>query len=337
MSKTGIPKLFIHGDADWFIPPIAQDKLYDNAIGYKEKLTVPGAEHAVSFNVANDLYKNTVRSFIKTVYSLNTKMPVVAPDVNLLQNPTFTFNETNFNNWETSTTFDNTGFTTNPLERNTYAEFILKKAGKKQVVTATQYNNGIRFYTADSYNDGLVGQNVPVIAGQNYELSFIAKNETNAFFTYPNVLYGINEVKKEDILKGDQATPKSLQFTATETKPAKVKIGAKLGHNPFYDLTHHSHTTINQLQLVNTDRTPPKGVTINTITTNGDTITIQGRGESNTKIVVENKDGQNLSTTDTDSKGNFVLILSTKQNNLFHIFNVDIKGNKSESRVIICQ
>ena len=337
VSKTGIPKLFIHGEADSFIPPIAQNKLYGNAIGYKERLSVPGAAHALSFVTDYTRYTETVRSFIKTVYNLNTKMPVVAPDVNLLQNPTFTFNATNFTNWETSTNFDNSGFLTNPLERNSYSEFILKKSGTKQVVTAAQYNNGIRFYTADSYNDGLVGQNVPLISGQTYELSFNAKNEINAAFTYPNVLYGIDTVKKEDILKGDQTTSKSLQYTASENKAVKVKIGAKLGHNPFYDLTHHSHTTLNEVKLVNTDRTPPTGVNITNITKKGNTINISGRGEANTKIVIENQEGKLLLEKNTNNKGEFSLDLTKAQASLYHIFNVDIKGNKSESRVVVFQ
>lgn len=336
-AKSGIPKLFIHGDADTFIPPIAKDHLYANAIGYKEQLSVVGAGHALSFYLESELYKNTVRSFVKTVYALDTKIPVVAPDVNLLQNPTFNFKAAAFNNWETSTIFDNKGFTTNQLRRNAYSEFILKKSGEKQVVTATQFSSGIRFYTADGYNDGLVGQNVPVIAGQNYDLSFNAKNETNATFTYPNVLYGIDTEKRDEPLKGANTRSKTLTYTATENKDIKVKVGAKLGHNAFYDWTHYSHTVINNLKLVNTDRTPPQAVTINTVTTKGDTLTILGKGEPNTKIVVETQDGLTLFETDTDSKGSFNLHLSKEQASLFHVFNVDVKGNKSGSKVFIYQ
>lgn len=337
VATSGVPKLFIHGDADTFIPPIAKDQLYANAIGYKEQLLVAGAGHGQSFFTDTDLYQKTVRSFIKNVYAIETKVPVVAPDTNLLQNPTFNFKATGFNNWETSTIFDNNGFTTTPLQRNSYAEFILKTSGEKQVVTATQFNNGIRFYTADGYNDGLVGQNVPVIAGQKYDLSFDVKNETNAAFTYPNVLYGIDAEKRDEPLKGTDTVSKTLTYTATDSKTVKVKVGSKLGHNAFYDLTHYSHTGINNLKLVNTDRTPPQAITVNTVNTKGNKLTIVGKGEPNTKIVVENKDGLNLFETDTDSKGNFSLALSKEQASLFHIFNVDIKGNKSGSTVFIFQ
>jgi fermentation-respiration switch protein FrsA (DUF1100 family) len=62
-SRT--PTLFIHGDADTFVPYSMMQPLYE-ACGAPDKqmLTVAGAAHAVSVYVDYDLYWNTVKEFI---------------------------------------------------------------------------------------------------------------------------------------------------------------------------------------------------------------------------------------------------------------------------------
>jgi fermentation-respiration switch protein FrsA (DUF1100 family) len=337
VAVSGLPKLFIHGAADWFIPPIAEEKLYGNAIGYKEQLIVPGAGHAESFDVAGETYKQTVLSFIKNVYAMDNKIPVVAPDVNLLKNTTFNADATNFTDWETSTTFDNAGFTQESLSKNSYDEFVLKKSGNEDLVTALQYNDGIRFYTLYGYNDGLVGQNVAVDQGETYALSFNAKNETNAFFTYPNVLYGIDDIKKDDSLRSADVLTKTLQYTADATKEVKVKVGAKLGYYAFYDFTHFSHSTINNLQFINVDRTPPANLMIGSMKVQENSCTIQGIAESNSKILVENQEGTSIFEGKADAAGHFNITLSKEQGVIFHLVNVDVKGNRSQSSVFIFQ
>ena len=338
VKTSGVPKLFIHGEADWFIPPVALNLLYANAIGYKEQLIVPNAGHAEAFGVGGDVYTQKVLSFLESVYSMKSKMPVVAPDTNLLNNTSFDFTNTNFNGWETSTTFENTGFTNKPLARNSYGEFVFKNSGKKDVVTAAKYNDGIRFYARYGYNDGLVGQNVPVVAGETYELSFNGKNETAAAFTRGNILYGIDSIKKDEGLSNNSNNvKKTLLYTADETKEAKVKVGGKLGYYAWYDLTDYAHISVNKLNFVNTDRTPPQGLIIHSISTNNGICTVQGTGERNSKVLLENQLGEQKAIVETDNKGNFSLSLSKDLGTTLHLINMDTKGNKSQSNVFVFQ
>lgn len=338
VKTSNIPKLFIHGDADWFIPPVAMNNLYSNSIGYKEKLSVQGAGHALSFEIGGNLYKEAVLSFFKNVDAINPRKEVIADDVNLLTNPTFEFMESGFNNWETSTNFENEYFSENPLAKNSFSEFVMKKSNQSEdIVTAISHNGGIRFYTKYGYNDGLVGQNIELIKDETYELSFTAKNETNAVFTYPNVLFGIDNIKRDESLKNSEINYKKLQYKANETGNVKVKIGGKLGHYAWYDLTKYSHTAINNLQLLNTDRISPSGIIIMAINSTAESCFIQGKGEKNNFIVIEDINGEETDIIKTNNDGVFSLTLSKNQGSIFHLINKDVKGNKSESRVVVIQ
>ncbi len=62
ISKT--PILFIHGDKDDYVPYDNLQKLYDNASCEKEMLSVIGAGHAESEEVAGDEYWNRIKLFI---------------------------------------------------------------------------------------------------------------------------------------------------------------------------------------------------------------------------------------------------------------------------------
>lgn len=61
-NKT-IPCLFIHGDADTFVPCEMGMKNYTACKAPKELLVVPEAEHGMSFVVAPDVYKKKVLDF----------------------------------------------------------------------------------------------------------------------------------------------------------------------------------------------------------------------------------------------------------------------------------
>lgn len=64
VAKSVTPTLFIHGDADTFVPFSMLDLVYDAAACEKEKLVVPGAPHAEASSVAPDLYWSTVETFL---------------------------------------------------------------------------------------------------------------------------------------------------------------------------------------------------------------------------------------------------------------------------------
>lgn len=64
VAKSKTPILFIHGEKDTFVPFFMLDEVYNAANCEKEKLIVPGAAHAASAEIAPDLYKQTVKSFL---------------------------------------------------------------------------------------------------------------------------------------------------------------------------------------------------------------------------------------------------------------------------------
>lgn len=64
IEKSTVPTLFIHGDADAFVPFAMLDTLYNKATSPKEKLVIKKAGHAQSYLVDPDLYWKTVDTFI---------------------------------------------------------------------------------------------------------------------------------------------------------------------------------------------------------------------------------------------------------------------------------
>lgn len=64
LAKNTRPMLFIHGDADDFVPFSMLNKVYNATNCTKEKLVIKGARHAKSAVVNPKLYWDTVREFI---------------------------------------------------------------------------------------------------------------------------------------------------------------------------------------------------------------------------------------------------------------------------------
>lgn len=64
VSRSVTPTLFIHGDKDTFVPFSMLEELYQAASCEKEKLVVPGAEHAKAVEVDPALYWETVDRFL---------------------------------------------------------------------------------------------------------------------------------------------------------------------------------------------------------------------------------------------------------------------------------
>ena len=64
LKKSKTPTLFIHGNADDFVPFYMQDILFDSlSAAPKEKLVVDGASHAYSATQNPELYFKTVFDF----------------------------------------------------------------------------------------------------------------------------------------------------------------------------------------------------------------------------------------------------------------------------------
>lgn len=64
VAKSITPTLFIHGDADTFVPYAMLDLVYEAAACGKEKLVIPGAAHAEAARLAPELYWNTIEAFL---------------------------------------------------------------------------------------------------------------------------------------------------------------------------------------------------------------------------------------------------------------------------------
>ncbi|MEG1857212.1 MAG: alpha/beta hydrolase [Pseudoflavonifractor sp.] len=65
VAKSHTPTLFIHGDADTFVPFRMLDEVYRAAACEKEKLVVPGAKHAAASSTNPTLYWTAVDAFLE--------------------------------------------------------------------------------------------------------------------------------------------------------------------------------------------------------------------------------------------------------------------------------
>ena len=69
VRKSQTPTLFIHGDADDFVPYSMLEELYTASSAPKEKLVIEGAGHAKSKDVNPELYWSTITQFLNTYLS----------------------------------------------------------------------------------------------------------------------------------------------------------------------------------------------------------------------------------------------------------------------------
>lgn len=65
VSKTDIPILLVHGQADDFVPIEMSRKIFNACRSKKEFFSVPGADHAMSFIKDKESYTKTVLEFYK--------------------------------------------------------------------------------------------------------------------------------------------------------------------------------------------------------------------------------------------------------------------------------
>ena len=65
LKKSTLPMLFIHGDADTFVPYHMLDELYNaKTTGYKEKYIAHGTEHARAYTDHPEEYTQRVKNFV---------------------------------------------------------------------------------------------------------------------------------------------------------------------------------------------------------------------------------------------------------------------------------
>jgi fermentation-respiration switch protein FrsA (DUF1100 family) len=65
VKKSRTPTLFIHGEADTFVPFEMCGRLYGACPAEKELYTVPGAEHGLAYNTNPEEYERRVALFLK--------------------------------------------------------------------------------------------------------------------------------------------------------------------------------------------------------------------------------------------------------------------------------
>jgi fermentation-respiration switch protein FrsA (DUF1100 family) len=66
VKKSHVPTLFIHGEADTFVPFEMCGRLYDACAAAKEIYTVPGAEHGAAYSVDGERYERRLALFLET-------------------------------------------------------------------------------------------------------------------------------------------------------------------------------------------------------------------------------------------------------------------------------
>lgn len=70
VKKAKVPILFIHGDADTFVPCSMCDEIYENCASPKKKLIVEGAAHAESYYKDTEAYEAALDDFIEEIVKL---------------------------------------------------------------------------------------------------------------------------------------------------------------------------------------------------------------------------------------------------------------------------
>lgn len=64
VRKSKTPIMFIHGNADTFVPYYMLDELYNSANCEKEKLIIQGATHAKASDIGGEIYWKAIEQFI---------------------------------------------------------------------------------------------------------------------------------------------------------------------------------------------------------------------------------------------------------------------------------
>lgn len=68
VKKATVPVLFIHGDADTFVPTRMCHEIYENCISPKEILIIEGAGHAESYYKDQNAYEEKLTAFLNKIF-----------------------------------------------------------------------------------------------------------------------------------------------------------------------------------------------------------------------------------------------------------------------------
>lgn len=79
VSANSIPKLFIHGTADWFISDSQMDMLYASAQGANQFVKFEGAGHGGSFSSNPEKYTQSIASFLLPILSAEAPPSTTPP------------------------------------------------------------------------------------------------------------------------------------------------------------------------------------------------------------------------------------------------------------------
>ncbi|WP_440118760.1 alpha/beta hydrolase [Paenibacillus sp. QZ-Y1] len=75
LANVQVPVLFIHGEADTFVPTEMVYRLYEACPTEKELLTIPRAGHGTAFQVDRPRYEEVLESFLRKNMSLSSPIP----------------------------------------------------------------------------------------------------------------------------------------------------------------------------------------------------------------------------------------------------------------------
>lgn len=333
VSTSNVPKLFIHGTADWFIPPIAKDKLYAAAIGYKDQLAIVGSGHAENITVGGEAYRQKVASFLTTVEKMTSSRPELAETRNLLINSEFKRNqsETSFESWKLSN--DGVNFSEN-WQSNPY-EFVLKRSGKDIISAISVDENGLKFYKKWEKSAGYVGQDVALIKGQNYELSFNSWNPNPTEYSEQVIHYGFGQVTKREKQTARNKVTKKLTYTPVSSGVETISLGSEM---TFYNWFGRTNTAMYlfDVKLINTDVIPPNKVIITGLEIEANRTKIKGQGEPNSTVLLRAIGGAVILEAMVDESGCFTVTIPKQETGtVLHLVNQDVKGNISESIVLV--
>ncbi|MGX7200823.1 hypothetical protein BCR22_06565 [Enterococcus plantarum] len=333
VAKSNVPKLFIHGTADWFIPPVAKDKLYANAFGYKEQLAIPEAGHGVNLKVGDTLYKEKVRSFLATVNEMNSLRPQLAEDKNLLLNTEFNRNDaqTSFDAWQLS----HNGTTFQSTTESTPYELVLRKYKREIISALSTDQTGLKFYKKLKNSAAYVAQEVNLQKNQTYELSFDAYNPNPKEHSQQVLKYGFGKNLKQEKQTAKNPVHKNMTFTPQVTGAQNIILGSEMTH--YHWLGRKSTVMyLSNVKLINADKTAPERVKLNEVASTSSETLIKGQGEPESTIQIITTTNEVLFEVTTDSNGLFNLTIPSQETGtILHIINKDVKGNSSASLVLV--